>query len=101
NSINQAVAVLRAEPGQQSLLRYAYTHAREELGHELFIVHDLKSIGLLEDGDVFDPPLPATDALINYLYGVALRDGVIPRLGYSYWAESVYEHIGPLLLSAR
>jgi pyrroloquinoline quinone (PQQ) biosynthesis protein C len=65
------------------------------------LVHDLKSIGLLADGDAIDPPLPATDALINYLYGVALRDGPIARLGYSYWAESAYEHIGPLLVAIR
>jgi pyrroloquinoline quinone (PQQ) biosynthesis protein C len=101
NSINQAVAAFRTEPGQMQLLRYAYGHAKDELGHENMILHDLKSIGLMSDGEVIDPPLPATDALINYLYGIALREGATARLGYSYWAESSYEHVGPLLVSAK
>jgi pyrroloquinoline quinone (PQQ) biosynthesis protein C len=101
NSINQAVAAFRAEPEQLELLRFVYGHAKDELGHEKLALHDLKSIGLWRDDDALEPPLPATDALINYLYGVALRDGAVARLGYSYWAESAYEHIGPLLLAAR
>jgi hypothetical protein len=101
NSINQAVSALRAEPGELSLLRFVYGHAKEEVGHERMILSDLGSIGLLPGGEIADAPLPATDALINYLYGVALREGPVPRLGYSYWAESVYHQIGPLLLAAR
>ena len=101
NSINQAAAAFRAEPEEMQLLRFVYGHAKEELGHERLVVHDLKSIGLLSGAEITDPPLPATDALVNYLYGVVLREGPVPRLGYSYWAESVYEHIGPLLVAAR
>jgi pyrroloquinoline quinone (PQQ) biosynthesis protein C len=102
NSINQAAAAFGAAPEQIGLLRFVYTHAREELGHEKMVLHDLRAIGLLgPDETIADPPLPATDALINYLYGVALRQGPIARLGYSYWAESVYGHIAPLLARAR
>ena len=102
NSVNQAVAALRTEPEQIGLLRFVYSHAREELGHEKLVLHDLRAVGLLAaDGSVTDPPLPATDALVSYIYGVALREGAVPRLGYSYWAETVYEHIGPLLARAR
>jgi pyrroloquinoline quinone (PQQ) biosynthesis protein C len=102
NSINQAVAVFGAAPEQIGLLRFAYTHAGEELGHENMVLHDLRAIGLLERGEaITDAPLPATDALINYLYGVAIRQGLIARLGYSYWAESVYGHIAPLLARGR
>jgi Iron-containing redox enzyme len=102
NSINQAVAAFGAAPEQIGLLRFAYSHAREELGHENMVLHDLRAIGLLQPGQpVTDAPLPATDALINYLYGVAIRQGPIARLGYSYWAESVYGYIAPLLISAR
>ena len=102
NSINQAAAAFGAAPEQMGLLRFVYTHAREELGHEKMVLHDLRVIGLLGlDETIADPPLPATDALINYLYGVALRQGPIARLGYSYWAESVYGHIAPLLTRAR
>ena len=101
NSINQAVAALRADPEQLSLLRYVYEHARDELGHEQLVLHDLRSLGLPSDRLPSDAPLPATDALINYLYGVALREGPVARLGYSYWAESVYAPIAPLLCRVR
>ena len=102
NSVNQAAAAFRADPDDLALLRFIYGHAKEELGHERLALHDLRSLGLVaEDGSDIDPPLPATDALINYLYGVVLRDGPVPRLGYSYWAESVYPHIAPLLGAAR
>jgi pyrroloquinoline quinone (PQQ) biosynthesis protein C len=101
NSVNQAAAALRADPDDLPLLRFIYGHAKEELGHERMALHDLKSAGLVGEGETVDPPLPATDALVNYLYGVALRDGPVPRLGYSYWAESVYPHIAPLLRAAR
>ena len=100
NSINQAVSALRADPEQLALLRFSYEHAREELGHEQMVLHDLRAAGLFEAGQPIEPPLPATDALINYLYGVALREGPVPRLGYSYWAESVYTQIAPLLQRA-
>ncbi len=102
NSINQAVAAFHAQPEQIGLLRFIYSHAREELGHEKLVLRDLRAVGLLgRDRLVDDVPLPATDALIHYIYGVVLRAGPIPRLGYSYWAETVYDHIGPLLLAAR
>lgn len=102
NSLNQAVAAFSADPDQIGLLRFVYGHADEELGHEKMVLHDLRAIGLLgSDEGIDEPPLPATDALINYLYGIALREGPVARLGYSYWAESVYDHIAPMLLQAR
>jgi pyrroloquinoline quinone (PQQ) biosynthesis protein C len=101
NSINQAATALRALPEEPELLRFIYSHAREELGHERLVVRDLESIGLLSGEALPEAPLPATDALIHYLYGVALREGPVARLGYSYWAESIYQQIAPLLLAAR
>ncbi|MBN9412000.1 MAG: iron-containing redox enzyme family protein [Burkholderiales bacterium] len=91
NSMNQAVAAFG--PAPEGLLRFVYRHAAEELGHERMVTHDLKSIGLLDEADLDLPPLPATEALIGYLYYVALRYGPVARLGYSFWAESVYGHI--------
>ena len=43
--------------------------------------------------DTVAVPLPATEALVGYLYYVALRYGAVARLGYSFWAEGVYGHI--------
>jgi thiaminase len=94
NSMNQAVAAF--VPAPEGLLKFVYRHAAEELGHERMVTHDLNSIGLLDEADLAQAPLPATEALIGYLYYVALRYGPIARLGYSFWAEGVYGHIaGP------
>jgi hypothetical protein len=91
NSMNQAVAAF--QPAPEGLLKFVYKHAAEELGHERMVVHDLKSIDALREGDLSQAPLPATEALIGYLYYVSLRYGAVARLGYSFWAEGVYGHI--------
>ncbi len=61
------------------------------------VIHDLKSVNLYDENFRDKNPLPATQALISYLYKVALDKGAVARLGYSYWAESCYDHIDPLL----
>jgi len=94
NSMNQAVAAF--VPAPEGLLKFVYRHAAEELGHERMVIHDLKSVGLFDEADLNRQPLPATEALIGYLYYVSLRYGAVARLGYSFWAEGVYGHIaGP------
>ncbi|MGZ5846304.1 MAG: iron-containing redox enzyme family protein [Ramlibacter sp.] len=91
NSMNQAVAAF--VPAPEGLLKFVYRHAAEELGHERMVIHDLKSIGMWNDADADGAPLPATEALIGYLYYVGLRYGPVPRLGYSFWAEGAHSHI--------
>jgi thiaminase len=91
NSMNQAVAAF--VPAPEGLLKFVYRHAGEELGHERMVTHDLKSIGLLDESELNATPLPATEALIGYLYFVALRYGAVARLGYSFWAEGAHAHI--------
>lgn len=96
NAINQAAAAFCEDHSKVGLLRFAMKHALEELGHENMVVNDLKSMGI--DPEIFNSkPLPATDALNGYLDSIAIRGGVIPRLGYSFWAEDSYEHLAPLL----
>jgi hypothetical protein len=103
NSLNQAMTVARVTPEERALLRFVYHHADEELGHEQMVVHDLRSAGMIgPDDDLTSfPKAAATDALINYLTGLAVMEGPVARLGYSYWAESVYAEIAPLLAAAR
>jgi len=91
NSMNQAITAF--QPAPEGLLKFVYKHAAEELGHERMVIHDLKSIGMFQESDLLEAPLPATEALIGYLYFVALRYGAVARLGYSFWAEGVYGHI--------
>jgi hypothetical protein len=95
NSINQAVAAF--VPAPEGLLKFVYRHAAEELGHEKMVIHDLKSIGMWSDEDADASPLPATEALIGYLYFVGLRYGAVARLGYSFWAEGAHAHIQEIL----
>ncbi len=95
NSMNQAATAFVTAP--EGLLKFAYHHAADELGHERMVTHDLESIGLLNRQVLNRAPLPATEALIGYLYYVALRYGPVARLGYSFWAEDSYEHIGDVL----
>ncbi|WP_405587134.1 iron-containing redox enzyme family protein [Streptomyces sp. NBC_01190] len=101
NSINQAFAAWRVPPEKMGMLRFCYEHAEEELGHEKMVEHDLAAVGLLTPGLLERPPLPPTQALIGYLYHVGLEFGAIPRLGYSYWAESAYDHLGEALNAVR
>src|SRR3954470_23440342 len=91
NSVNQAVAAF--VPAPEGLLKFVYRHAAEELGHEKMVIHDLKSIDLFQPSDLELPTVPATEALVGYLYSVSLRYGAVPRLGYSFWAEGIYPHI--------
>ncbi|QDI03455.1 iron-containing redox enzyme family protein [Xanthomonas cerealis pv. cerealis] len=97
NSVNQATAAYKTDPQKRKLLRFVYKHALEELGHEAMVVHDLTVKGLHDPARLQQRPLPATQALIAYLYQVALERGAIARLGYSYWAESCYGHIDEIL----
>ncbi|MGH9070190.1 MAG: iron-containing redox enzyme family protein [Acidimicrobiales bacterium] len=101
NSINQAFATWRVAPEDSELLSYCYRHADDELGHERMILNDLESFGVPADEAVSGDPMPATQALMGYLYGVGLHQGAVARLGYSYWAESSYEHIGELVGHAQ
>lgn len=96
NAINQAAAAFSEDHKKVGLLRFALKHALEELGHENMALNDVVAMGI--NKEVFDKkPLPATEALNGYLDSVAIRGGVIPRLGYSFWAEDSYEHLAPLL----
>jgi hypothetical protein len=95
NSMNQAVAAFVDAP--EGLLKFVYSHAAEELGHERMLIHDLESISLLNKADLSREPLPATEALIAYLYFTALKYGPVARLGYSFWAENVYLYIGDII----
>lgn len=95
NSMNQAVTAF--VPAPEGLLKYVYRQAAEELGHERRVVHDLKSVGLFDDIHLERAPLPATEALIGYLYAAAMRYGAVARLGYSFWAEDAHRHLGELI----
>lgn len=84
-----------------AILKFCYKHAREELGHENFVLHDMKVLGLLDRAMIDAPPLPATEAFVGDVKNVCWEQGAVPRLGYSAWAESSYDHVGPLMSRIR
>ena len=101
NPINQIEAAGRCKPEETDIFEYAVNHALEEFGHENFVVNDLNAMGIKDTEFLQDPPLPATRALIAYLRHVSAELGPVARLGYSYWAESAYDHTGVLVERSR
>ena len=97
NPRNQALVGVRAETDDLQYQRFCFQHAAEETGHEQMALHDIKNLGLPQEAVILSSPLPETTVLTAYLYWVALNGNPIQRLGYSFWAESCYEYILPLM----
>lgn len=95
-------ALVGTRPGvDPHYARFCFTHAAEEVGHEMMALHDLRSLGHDVTTDDLPEQLEATAVLSSYLYRISQTGNPLARVGYSFWAESSYEHIGPLLLEAR
>jgi pyrroloquinoline quinone (PQQ) biosynthesis protein C len=97
NSRNQALISTRYEHINPNYSKFCLKHASEEVGHELMALHDLQAMGYDISEATLPIPLPATKTLIAYLYYVAAHELPVARLGYSFWAERVYDYIQPLL----
>jgi thiaminase len=97
NSRNQALVGVRSLSENGPYLKFCFEHASEEAGHEQMAMHDLLSLGLKRDSFLVPAPLPATEVLIGYLYWISGTGNPLRRLGYSYWAESSYQYITPLI----
>jgi pyrroloquinoline quinone (PQQ) biosynthesis protein C len=96
NAANQALVGIKNY--QNSIYtKFCFRHAYDETGHEKMALHDLLSIGLDESKFLIPEPLPETETLIAYLYWISFNGNPLRRLGYSYWAESSYEYINPLV----
>jgi len=97
NARNQALVGVRDFINKPQYLKFCFEHALEETGHELMALHDVNSLGLKDRDYEIPKPLPATEIFIAYLYYISATGNPLQRLGYSYWAESVYEHVMPLI----
>lgn len=103
NARNQALVGTRQDCAAP-YAKYCYGHAAEEVGHEKMALNDIASLGfehLKNDAFALPEPLPETERLIAYLYWISLTGNPLQRLGYSYWAESCYTHINPLIAKLR
>lgn len=101
NAQNQALAAIKVNSDRLPLIRYCLHHAYTEVGHDLMVLRDLKSIGVNPDTIKNSQPLPETQAFIAYLYRIATEYDATARLGYSYWAEGCYVYIDALLKAMR
>jgi thiaminase len=96
NARNQALVGVR-DASNPVYTKFCFEHASEEVGHERMALHDLKSLGLNGLEEKLKKPLPETETLIAYLYWISATGNPLQRLGYSYWAESCYQYINPLI----
>ncbi|MEX2499098.1 MAG: iron-containing redox enzyme family protein [Wenzhouxiangellaceae bacterium] len=101
NARNQALVGVQAKGIHPNYMKFCFHHAYEETGHENLALADVKSLGLDIEPSSLPKPLPATEVLIAYLYWVASNGNPLQRLGYSFWAESSYEYINPLVDKIR
>jgi pyrroloquinoline quinone (PQQ) biosynthesis protein C len=101
NAKNQALVGVRYQGDNIPYMKFCFEHANEEAGHELMALHDLKALGMKTWPIDLPQPLPATDVLNAYLYYISFQGNPLARLGYSFWAESVYTHINPLLVKIQ
>lgn len=96
NAANQALVGIKNHDNSV-YSKFCFKHAYDETGHEKMALHDLLSIGIDKDKFIIPKPLPETETLIAYLYWISCNGNPFRRLGYSYWAESSYKYINPLI----
>ncbi len=101
NARNQALVGVRAMDAETHYLRFCFRHALEETGHEQMALHDLTAMGLAEPDILGADCLASTETLIAYLYWIAATGNPLRRLGYSFWAETSYQYIDPLVTKVR
>ncbi len=101
NARNQALVGVRAMDISPQYLNFCFHHAAEEAGHELMAIHDLKRMGYSIDIHSLPTPLMATEQLVAYVYWVSLQGNPLQRLGYSFWAETSYGYVNPLIYSIK
>lgn len=97
NTKNQALVGVRNLTLPHRYTSYCFKHAREEIGHEDMALRDIANLDFVLPEIKNLKPLPATEVLIAYLYWISFQGNPIQRLGYSYWAESCYHYINPII----
>lgn len=99
NARNQALVGVRSLDAPDAYTSFCFHHAHEETGHENMALHDLRTLNLGHKD--LSPMTAETETFIAYVYWVAASGSPFRRLGYSFWAESVYVHIDSLLAKIK
>jgi pyrroloquinoline quinone (PQQ) biosynthesis protein C len=81
----------RSHPGAS---QYLLHHAREEMGHELWALDDLRSLGMDEQAVHAGRPVPACAAMIGFEYYIAGRANPVGLFGWLYVLEAIGDDLG-------
>lgn len=84
-----ALASSRVKPKDDEIRRWLLAHAVEEDGHHIWIMDDLRALGLDPSGLPTGKPSAPTDALVAWLYYVAGVHNPIAILADSYVIEGL------------
>jgi hypothetical protein len=99
--VTLGLAASREHALNRDLLKYCFAHGAEELYHDQLAHNDLCSTGFSDHTLSRTVALPATQALIAYLYYSSLHLGAMARMAYSYWGETFTAQVGELLVQAE
>jgi len=92
---NLALAGANLHNTNAHFMYHCFEHAREETGHELMALHDLRMLGLPINTVPDDMPkiLASNEAMLGYVKFLATGSNPYRIMGYSYWIERPYAHI--------
>jgi pyrroloquinoline quinone (PQQ) biosynthesis protein C len=89
-----ALAGARCTRSHPEASSYLLHHAKEEMGHELWALDDLRALGIDEQAVRGGRPVSACAAMIAFEYYVAGRSNPIGLFGWLYVLESIGDDLG-------
>ncbi|TDI41303.1 MAG: hypothetical protein E2P02_15080 [Acidobacteria bacterium] len=88
------MAGARCVPENPKLGDYLLKHAREELGHDLWALQDLKALGIDEQAVRATRPVPACASMIGIEYYWAAHANPVGLFGWMYILEAMGDDLG-------
>ena len=79
---------------QAELADYLLHHAREELGHEEWVLDDLRALGEDPSEVVNTRPVPACAAMVGFEYYTAMHANPVGLFGWLYVLEAIGDDLG-------
>lgn len=96
----QALAAVYFRGSQRKLVKDFYQHATSEIGHNDLAMNDLIVLGENVESLPYQRPLPATSALLGYIFYQIQHHNPIGYLGYLFHLEYLPTQYGKLFTSA-
>ncbi len=82
------------------LAQYLLHHALEELGHDQWVLEDLRALNVAEEEVGKSKPVPACAAMIGYEYYIAAYGNPVGLFGWLYILEAMGDDLGHLVSAA-